>query len=105
MAHKNSNLGARRVAIQGRPLSSEFKRGIVLVKDCFDRTKGDLREPECSCVERAAYTPATRWRWPAAGDIAYRRSLSRSGHAALVKVGDSLRRVAEFAENLGTARP
>jgi transposase len=54
MAPKNSNLGARRVATQGRPLSPEFKRAIVLVKGYFDRTKGDLREQECSSVERAA---------------------------------------------------
>jgi transposase len=54
MAPKNSNLGARRVATQGRPLSPEFKRAIVLVKDYFDRTKGDLHEQEGSSVERAA---------------------------------------------------
>jgi transposase len=54
MAPKNSNLGARRVATQGRALSAEFKRAIVLVKDYFDRTKGDVREQECSSVERAA---------------------------------------------------
>jgi transposase len=54
MAPKNSNLGARRVATQGRALSLEFKRAIVLVKDYFDRTKGDLREQECSSAERAA---------------------------------------------------
>ncbi len=39
---------------QGRALSAEFKRAIVLVKDYFDRTKGDLREQECSSVDRAA---------------------------------------------------
>lgn len=42
------------MATQGRPLSPEFKRAIVLVKDYFDRTKGDLRERECSRAERAA---------------------------------------------------
>jgi transposase len=42
------------VATQGRPLSPEFKRAIVLVKDYFDRTKGALREHECSSAERAA---------------------------------------------------
>ena len=42
------------MATQGRPLSPEFKRAIVLVKDYFDRTKGDLREHECSRAERAA---------------------------------------------------
>ena len=36
VAPKNSNLGAKRVATQGRPLSPEFKRAIVLVKDYFD---------------------------------------------------------------------
>ena len=55
MAPKNSNLGARRVATQGRPLSPEFKRAIVLVKDYFDRTKGDLREQEGSNTERTAH--------------------------------------------------
>lgn len=42
------------MATQGRALSPEFKRAIVLVKDYFDRTKGDLREQECSSAERAA---------------------------------------------------
>ena len=42
------------MATQGRPLSPEFKRAIVLVKDYFDRTKGDWREHECSSAERAA---------------------------------------------------
>jgi transposase len=42
------------VATQGRPLSPEFKRAIVLVKDYFDRTKGDVREQECASAERAA---------------------------------------------------
>ena len=54
MAPKNSNWGARCVATQGRPLSPEFKRAIVLVKDYFDRTKGDVREQECASAERAA---------------------------------------------------
>jgi transposase len=43
------------VATQGRPLSPEFKRAIVLVKDYFDRTKGDLREQEGSNTERTAH--------------------------------------------------
>ena len=55
MAPKNANLGARRVATQGRPLSPEFKRAIVLVKDYFDRAKGDLREQEGSSAERTAH--------------------------------------------------
>lgn len=54
MAPKNSNLGARRVATQGRALSPEFKRAIVLVKDYVDRTTGDLGEQDCSSTERAA---------------------------------------------------
>ena len=52
---KNANLGARRVATQGRPLSPEFTRAIVLVKDYFDRTTGDLREQEGSRAERTAH--------------------------------------------------
>jgi hypothetical protein len=32
VAPKNANLGARRVATQGRPLSPDFKRAIVLAK-------------------------------------------------------------------------
>jgi hypothetical protein len=55
VAPKNANLGARRVATQGRPLSPDFKRAIVLVKDYFDRTKGDLREQEGSSAERTAH--------------------------------------------------
>ena len=43
------------MATQGRPLSPEFKRAIVLVKDYFDRTKGDLREQEGSSTERTAH--------------------------------------------------
>ena len=43
------------MATQGRPLSPDFKRAIVLVKDYFDRTKGDLREQEGSSAERAAH--------------------------------------------------
>jgi transposase len=43
------------VATQGRPLSPDFKRAIVLVKDYFDRTKGDLREQEGSSAERTAH--------------------------------------------------
>ena len=42
------------MATQGRPLSPEFKRAIVLVKDYFDRTKGDVREQEGSSAERTA---------------------------------------------------
>jgi transposase len=55
MAPNNSHVGARRVATQGRPLSPELKRAIVLVKDYFDRTKGDVREQECASAERAAH--------------------------------------------------
>ena len=43
------------MATQGRPLSPEFKRAIVLVKDYFDRTKGDLREQGGSSTERTAH--------------------------------------------------
>jgi transposase len=43
------------VATQGRPLSPEFKRAIVLIKDYFDRTKGDLHEQEGSSTERTAH--------------------------------------------------
>jgi transposase len=43
------------VATQGRPLSPEFKRAIVLVQDYFDRTKGDVREQEGSSAERTAH--------------------------------------------------
>jgi transposase len=43
------------VATQGRPLSPEFKRAIVLVKDYFDRTKGDLCEQAGSSAERTAH--------------------------------------------------
>jgi hypothetical protein len=43
------------VATQGRPLSPEFKRAIVLVQDYFDRTKGDVHEQECASAERAAH--------------------------------------------------
>jgi transposase len=43
------------VATQGRPLSPECKRAIVLVKDYFDRTKGDVREQEGSNTERTAH--------------------------------------------------
>jgi transposase len=43
------------VATQGRPLSPEFKRAIVLVKDYFDRAKGALREQEDSSTERTAH--------------------------------------------------
>ena len=43
------------MATQGRPLSPEFKRAIVLVKDYFDRTKGDVREQDGSSAERTAH--------------------------------------------------
>ena len=43
------------MATQGRPLSPDFKRAIVLVKDYFDRTKSDLREQEGSSAERTAH--------------------------------------------------
>ena len=43
------------MATQGRPLSPEFKRAIVLVKDSFDRPKGDVRAQEGSSAERAAH--------------------------------------------------
>jgi transposase len=42
------------VAMRGSPLTPEFKRAIVLLKDYFDRTKDDLRERACSSTERAA---------------------------------------------------
>jgi hypothetical protein len=42
------------VATQGSPLTPEFKRAIVLLKDYFDRTKGDGREQDCSSAQRAA---------------------------------------------------
>jgi transposase len=42
------------VATQGSPLTPEFKRAIVLLKDYFDRTKGDSREQDCSSAQRAA---------------------------------------------------
>ena len=43
------------MATQGRPLSPDFKRAIVLVKDYFDRIKGDLREQDGSSAERTAH--------------------------------------------------
>jgi transposase len=43
------------VATQGRPLNPEFKRAIVLIKDYFDRTKGDVCEQEASSAERTAH--------------------------------------------------
>jgi len=42
------------VATQGSPLTPELKRAIVLLKDYFDRTKGDAREQDCSSAQRAA---------------------------------------------------
>ena len=42
------------MATQGSPLTPEFKRAIVLLKDYFDRTKGDVREQDCSSAQRAA---------------------------------------------------
>jgi transposase len=42
------------VATQGRPLTPEFKRAIVLLKDYFDRTKDDVREPDRPSAERTA---------------------------------------------------
>jgi len=42
------------VAMRGSPLTPEFKRAIVLLKDYFDRTQDDLRERACSSTERAA---------------------------------------------------
>ena len=42
------------MAMRGSPLTPEFKRAIVLLKDYFDRTKDDLRERACSSTERAA---------------------------------------------------
>jgi hypothetical protein len=55
VAPKNAHVGARRVATQGRPRSPDFKRAIVLVKDYFDRTNGDVREQEGSSAERTAH--------------------------------------------------
>ena len=43
------------MALQGSPLTSEFKRAIVLLKDYFDRTQDDVREQEYPSVERAAH--------------------------------------------------
>ena len=42
------------MATQGRPLTPEFQRAIVLLKDYFDRTKDDLREQGCPSAERTA---------------------------------------------------
>ncbi len=42
------------MAMRGSPLTPEFKRAIVLLKDYFDRTKDDVRERACSSTERAA---------------------------------------------------
>jgi len=42
------------VATQGRPLTSEFKRAMILLKDYFDRTKDDLCEQDCPSAERTA---------------------------------------------------
>ena len=42
------------MATQGSPLTPEFKRAIVLLKDYFDRTKGDLRAQDGSSAQRAA---------------------------------------------------
>jgi len=42
------------VATQGSPLTPELKRAIVLLKDYFDRTKGDSREQDCASAQRAA---------------------------------------------------
>ena len=42
------------MATQGHPLTPEFKRAIVLLKDNFDRTKDDLREQDCPSAERTA---------------------------------------------------
>lgn len=42
------------MATQGSPLTPEFKRVIVLLKDYFDRTQDDVREQDYSCAERAA---------------------------------------------------
>jgi len=43
------------VATQGSPLTPEFKRAIVLLKDYFDRTQDDVREQDYSSAERAVY--------------------------------------------------
>lgn len=43
------------MATQGSPLTPEFKRAIVLLKDYFDRTQDDVREQEYPSVERAAH--------------------------------------------------
>ena len=42
------------MAMRGSPLTPEFKRAIVLLKDDCDRTKDDWRERACSRTERAA---------------------------------------------------
>lgn len=43
------------MATQGSPLTPEFKRAIVLLKDYFDRTKDDVREQDCPGAERTAH--------------------------------------------------
>ena len=43
------------MATQGRPLTPEFQRAIVLLQDYFDRTKDDLREQGCPSAERTAH--------------------------------------------------
>lgn len=42
------------MAIQGSPLTPEYKKAIVCVKKYFDRTKNDSEEQDCTSVERAA---------------------------------------------------
>lgn len=43
------------MATQGSPLTPELKRAIVLLKDYFDRTKGDVRAQDCASAQRAAH--------------------------------------------------
>ena len=42
------------MAIQGSPLTPEYKKAIVCVKKYFDRTKDDSSEQDCRSVERTA---------------------------------------------------
>jgi len=42
------------MAIQGSPLTPDYKKAIVCVKKYFDRTWDDLKEQDCTSVERVA---------------------------------------------------
>lgn len=43
------------MATQGSPLTPEFKRAIVLLKDYVDRTQDDVREQDYASAERAVH--------------------------------------------------